>query len=150
MKNSEFKNLQHCIGGHRVACLGKEVTKGYKPDLIVKDTNGQLVFIVECEQKTDRKAFLGDLVKAEKYAEECRDHPVLVIVMKAFNNTTVEQIAVHLAPYADWLARRNGGALCLSDILIVSDEDYKRSIQAGEVIGSVQFRGRAICVTHGN
>lgn len=143
MNDSEFKALQHCVGTHRIVSRGTQVANGYKPDLTVCDTNDQLVFIVECEQKTDRKAFLGDLVKAEKYAEDCRAHPILVIVMRPVENTTVQQIADHLYPYAAWIARLKGGSLNLTDILVVSDEEYQRSVNATEPLGSQQFRARA-------
>lgn len=127
--------------------MEKRSQRGYKPDLTVTDTKGQLVFIVECEQKTDRKAFLGALVKAEKYADGCQARPVLVIVMQVLGNTTLKQIADHLSPYKAWLAGIEGGALHLSDILVISDKQYQQSVEANEVIASQQFRVRATRVT---
>jgi hypothetical protein len=147
MKDSEFKTLPHRVGINWIASRGAEVAEGYKPDLTVKNQNDDVVFVVESEQKTDRKAFLGDLVKAEKYAEDCCAHPVLVIVMQPFDNTTVQQIADHLAPYAAWLAQLKGGTLQLSEILVISDAEYQRSVQANEGLGSEQFRARATRVS---
>src|SRR5262245_31752813 len=106
MKDSDFKALPHRVGACRIVSRGTEVAKGYKPDLTVNDMNDQLAFILECEQKTDRKAFIGDVVKAEKYAEERGAHPVLVIVMKLEKNTTLDQIANHLKLYVTWLRGR--------------------------------------------
>lgn len=146
MKDSKFKELDHRVGAYQVVSRSTEVAKGYKPDVTVEDTNKQLAFILECEQKTDRKAFLGDLVKAEKHAEERRACPVLVIVMEPLPNSTVQQIADHLAPYAKWLAHRNGGTLCLSGVLIMSDDEYERSFQANELLTSQEFRARATVV----
>lgn len=146
MKDDAFKGLLHCLGTHRVVSRGNVVARGYKPDLTVFSDDDQLAFIVECEQKTDRKAFLGDLVKAEKYAEDCGAYPVLVIVMQEFPNTTVQQIADHLVPYALWLARLKGGKLNLSDILVISDQEYERSLEADEFLGSQGFRARALSV----
>lgn len=146
MKDSEFKALPHCVGANKIASCGTEVAKGYKPDLTVSDTNGHLAFIFECEQKTDRKSFLGDLIKAEKHAEDVREHPVLVIVMQLYKNTTAQQIADHLRPYAKWIARLKGRSLNLTDILVVSDEEYKHSVEATELLGSQEFRARTIPV----
>lgn len=146
MKDSDFKALQHCVGANRIASRGTEVAAGYKPDITVNDANGRLVFILESEQKTDRKAFLGDLVKAEKYAEERQARPTLVVVMQCFDNTTVQQIADHLRPYANWLARRNGGALTLAKVLVISDDEYLKSVQANEPLASGQFQKRAALV----
>jgi len=143
VKDDAFKSLSHRLGGHHIVSCGEEVARGYKPDLTVSSSDNQLAFIVECEIKTDRKAFLGNLVKAEKYAEDCGAHPVLVIVMKEFPNTTVQQIADHLAPYVVWLNRLKGGKLNLADILLISDQEYQRSLEANESLGSQGFRARA-------
>ncbi|MBI4023624.1 MAG: hypothetical protein HY360_01500 [Verrucomicrobia bacterium] len=147
MKDSEFKQLEHRTPAYHIAVIGREAARGYKPDLTVKNRRGQIVFIVESEQKTDRKAFLGDLVKAEKFAEGKRWHPVLIIVMQPLPNTTVPQIARHLAPYAAWLRRLKGGSLHLSEILVISDDNYQHSVQANEELGSPQFRARAIRIS---
>jgi len=59
-------------------------------------------------------------------------------------NTTVDQIARHLAPYAAWLAGRNGeqGRLCLFSVRVLSDSAYLESIAAGEEILSPPFLAR--------
>ncbi len=144
MKDDAFKGLRHCLGSHHIVSRGNEVTKGYKPDITVASSDNQLSFIIECEQKTDRKAFLGNLVKAEKHAEDCGAHPVLIIVMQEFYNTTVQQIAGNLTPYAVWLARLKGGKLNLADILLISDQEYQRSVEANELLGSQSFLLRTI------
>ncbi len=146
MTDDIFKSLRHCLGDCYVASCGGVVCKGYKPDLTACDSNNELAFIFECEQKTDRKAFLGTLVKAEKYAEDCAAHPILIIVMQEFSNTTLRQIAGNLKPYASWLARLKGGNLNLADILLISDQEYLRSIQADELIASPAFRLRSVSV----
>src|SRR3546814_19864403 len=78
-----------------IAARGREVAPGYKPDVTVRDASGALACILEAEQKTDRKAFLGDLIKAEMYAEQEGANPTLLIVMQPQPNTTTEQIANH-------------------------------------------------------
>lgn len=146
MKDAKFKACKHHqVGkGNKIASKGGEVSKryGYKPDVTVKDAKGNLLYILECEQKTDRKAFLGDLIKAECHAEHKKQNPELIIVMKVFNNTTTQQIAAHLCPYIKWLKSKGGGQLSLSAVQVLSDKEYKKSILAGETLGSAAFKKR--------
>ena len=145
MNDAKFKKLSHCIGPNHIATRGTSVSVAprYKPDITVRGADDSLAVILECEQKTDRKAFLGDLVKAEKYAEEEKATPILIIVMQQSKSTTVLQIAKHLRPYAAWLARLKNGRLNLAKILIISDKQYMRSLNNAETIGSTAFRKRA-------
>ena len=145
MTDSEFKNLPHCVGDNRVATRGNEVVHGYKPDVTVEDPEGHLVFILEHENKTDRKAFLGNVVKAEECAECQSSTPTLIIVMKARGNTTVPQIAQHLSRYSTWLAGLKGGRMSLSSICIIEEQEYSDSLTAKEVMGSQAFRARSTC-----
>ena len=142
MKDSDFKMLSHCVGEFCIASRGNEVSDGYKPDLTVTDQRGALQFIIECEQKTDRKAFLGDLLKAERYAEECKSNPTLVIVMQQADNTKVQQIARQIQSYAHWLHRRGSDGLYISRIVVMSDTEYVQSVQDGEILGTQNFLDR--------
>lgn len=142
MKDAEFKALNHPAGNNIIVTRGTAVAAGYKPDITITDTNGQLKYILESEQKTDRKAFLGDLLKAEMHAEQHSASPELVIVMQQFSNTTTKQIADHMSPYKQWLAQKNGGKLNISAIHVLSDVDYLQAIAAGENIGSQAFKKR--------
>jgi hypothetical protein len=146
MKDKDFKALNHPIGPNIIASTGSAVSQGYKPDVTVRDATGVLTFILESEQKTDRKAFLGDLMKAEMFAEEQNARPELIIVMQPFGNTTTAQISGHIQPYKQWLALKNGGALNLSAIRILSDVEYQHAIEAGETLGSpaLKMRGHIV------
>jgi len=142
VKDAEFKELAHPVGVGKITSRGNNVSPGYKPDVTVCDASGRLVFILESEQKTDRKAFLGSLVKAEMFAEAQAATPELVIVMKSFQNTTTRQIADHLRPYKNWLAGMKGGALRLAAIQVLSEADYLEAIEAGDELGSAGFKSR--------
>ena len=143
MKDSDFNYLGHLLGDLMIESRGTEVAPGYKPDLTIVDRAGQLMFIVECENKTDRKAFLGDLIKAEKYAEDRKASPTLVIVMEAAPNTTVDQIAKHLKPYAAWLDGLKPQGLNLAEVLVISDDQYLSSVRSNEILGSAAFCARS-------
>lgn len=142
MKDKEFKVCKDQVGKSDKIATRKEVSKGYKPDVTVEDAEGNLLYILECEQKTDRKAFLGDFIKAERHAENKKQNPELIIVMQEFNNTTTQQIAAHLCPYIDWLKSKGGGKLSLSAVQVLSDKEYKQSIADGETLGSEAFKNR--------
>lgn len=142
--------MAHQVGSNRIATNGGQVTTGYKPDLTIQSQNNDVVFIVESEQETDRKAFLGDYIKAEKYSQENNYNPMLIIVMQVFPNTTVQQIASHLEPYLTWFNNGFGNAAKIKNILIMSDTEYQSSSVANQVIGSQQFISRGILLTHPN
>jgi hypothetical protein len=146
MKDAAFKNLCHLVAPNRIASRGEIVGPGYKPDITVDDGGGSLLYILESEQKTDRKAFLGDLIKAELHAERTRSRPTLVIVMEERSNTTVPQIADHLRPYVCWLRDLKGGTLCLNRMHVLTAQDYLASIDRGDALGSPAFwhRGREV------
>lgn len=146
MKDSVFKQLAHQIGTLKIGSCGSAVSTGYKPDVTIVDASGKLIFILESEQKTDRKAFLGNILKAEKYSEECNASPTLVIVMQQQPNTTVKQIADHIQPYVVWLKKCFNGSMKLSGLLVISDTEYLASVQAKEVIGSPSFQTRGVVV----
>lgn len=143
MKNLDFKNTEHLVGDLKIRSRGEEVAKGYKPDLTLVDHSGQVKFIFECERGTNRKAFLGALVKAEKYAREHKASPTLVFVMRPVSNTTVAQIADHLQPYLIWLDGLIPRGVNIAEVLVLSDDQYLSSIRSGEIIGSPAFRARA-------
>jgi hypothetical protein len=149
VKDSQFKALQHPVGSNRIASRGSQVSPGYRPDITVRRPDGDpgsLIFIIESEQKTDRKAFLGDLLKAEVYAEAQDASPELIIVMQSFANTTTQQIADHLRPYKAWLTAKKGGRLHLSGIHVLTDAEYQEAISAGAVLGSEAFKSRGFLI----
>lgn len=144
MKDSDFKKLPHVIYPHKIGSCGSAVHKGYKPDVTVVNANDELLFILESEQKTDRKAFLGDLLKAQKYAEECGASPALIIVMRPQANTKEQQIADHIQPYLSWLNQSLKAGVSLSMVAVISDTQYQKSIEAKEPLGSEAFMRRGI------
>jgi hypothetical protein len=142
MNDAKFKALLHRTGNDRVVTQGEVVSAGYKPDITIRDIEERLTFILECEQKTDRKAFLGALLKAELYAEQQCARPTLVIVMQPQSNTTTRQISNHLRPYIMWLADKQGGRMNLACVHVISDAEYETAIVEGEQLASVAFQRR--------
>lgn len=142
MNDAKFKALLHPTGNDRVVTRGEAVSAGYKPDITIRDVEERLTFILKCEQKTDRKAFLGALLKAELYAEQQCARPTLVIVMQPQGNTTTQQISNHIRPYIWWLAGKQGGRMNLACVHIMSDAEYETAIVEGEQLASTAFQQR--------
>lgn len=121
MKDSEFKELIRTTFFDATYQLGEQLDDGYKPDAVVLEgENVSLIF--ESEQKTDRKAFLGSLVKAQFYACKNNQSPHLIIVMREFENTRVTQMIDHLSLYIDWLMGLSGEGFGLKSVQIISDK----------------------------
>lgn len=138
MKDSEFKKLTHPIDSGLQITLGAEVSRGYKPDLTgCCPISRNLKIIIECEQKTDRKAILGSLIKALKYSHETGARIVFVTVIKEMKNTTVEQIYNHINQYVVWLKNIMGNHFMISKIIIISDLEYQNCIKNKIAINSI-------------
>lgn len=139
MTDSEFKQLRHQVGRSHVVNNDLIDTNEYKPDIVVATRRGKIKFILECENKTDRKAFLGDIIKAEKCAEQFGVRTKLIIVMKEMNNTKIKQMEDHLKLYVDWIKSRFGNPMYLSKIFLISDIEYKNSIDNELKLGTRRF-----------
>lgn len=101
MEDSIFKNLAHGADGYFIMLNGQEIDTGYKPDVVLRN-GGDEYIIIESETGTNRKAFLGNMMKAAKYLSGTRSG-IAVLVIKEHSNTTVEQIYRHLIPYFKWI-----------------------------------------------
>lgn len=100
MKDKLFKNLLHSAEGYAVLNSGGQLTKGYKPDTVLK--NGNEYIIMECDTGTSRKGYLGAMLKAARFLTSEKSGK-LILVIKEKPNTTVKQIAEHLREYLAWL-----------------------------------------------
>ncbi len=106
-----------------------------------------MVFIIEVETTPSRKTLVGDLTKAEKFCEDGGYCSKLLIVLTERPNTTKNQIASHLNPYLDWFKSKRTKKAGVSDVLIITDEEYKTSVSCEEVFGGPQFTRRCLHVS---
>ncbi|CAH7453481.1 conserved hypothetical protein [Vibrio chagasii] len=144
LKDSEFKNFSHKLPlGYEISSNGQNISVlgNYRPDISIKDASGTIQIVLESETKSDRKAFIGALTHAFKYADESSVSFTLVFVMKETGNqTTVEQVANNLRPYYVWL--QGMVTTKLKDTFLVSDDAYVKSNECGERILSTEFQAR--------
>lgn len=144
MLDSEFKNFHHRLAqGDAIASRGTNIASSgnYRPDIAIKNSSGAIHLVLESERKSERKAFIGALVHAAKYASDSDTPITLVFVMKETGNqTTVAQVSANIRPYHQWL--HTLGATNLNRVLFISDTEYENSANANEVLLSTQFAAR--------
>jgi hypothetical protein len=100
MKDNFFKKLSHNAKGYLLVNSGGQLTKGYKPDIVLNKGNEYI--IMECDTGTSRKGYLGAMLKAARFLTN-ENEGMLILVIKEKTNTTVKQIAAHLQEYLTWL-----------------------------------------------
>ncbi len=148
MKDSDFKMFQHKLpNGSEVHSRGSNISSvgNYRPDMSIKKNNNELYLVLESEHKSDRKAFIGALVHAFKFADEQNMELYLVFVMKETGNqTTTEQVSNNIRPYYVWL--NSIAKTKLTAVFIISDIEYIASASASEILLSSAFKSRCIAL----
>jgi hypothetical protein len=117
MEDRIFKNLLHNADNFEIISTGQEITKGYKPDIVLQ--NGDDYIIMECDTNTTRKGYIGGMVKAAKYLSG-KKKGIAIFVIKEKKNTTVNQIYAHLTPYFEWIEPLTN----LRAVYIISTDTY--------------------------
>ena len=114
-----FKHLPHKALGYAPWRKGGEIMPGYMPDYVLK--NGNQYIIMESENNTNRKMFVGCLMKAAYFLQK-EKAGCLVIVLHEFNNTKLNQIKDHLTPYFQWIKQAH--LTNMSAVFLIRDRDY--------------------------
>lgn len=96
----KFKSLNHNFKGFDKFLSGESIEVGYKPDFVLKKGNDYI--ILESENSSSRKTFVGGMIKAAHFLQNERIG-FLVFVMVPKKNTTSSSIAKHLKPYLEWI-----------------------------------------------
>ncbi|WP_041258208.1 hypothetical protein [Fibrella aestuarina] len=117
IRDKVFKTLLHSHSGYKILYTGQELEAGYKPDcVLVKDSD---YIILESEGATNRKVYVGGMVKAAHFLQNDRSGK-LIFVLSPTKNTKSETIARHLKPYLNWL----DGKTNLRDVYVIDDDKY--------------------------
>lgn len=101
----------------------------YRPDLCYIKENDEVV-VLELENKSDRKPYVGALLEACCFAEE-NNYKLLkfyFIMCEKGSQINVSQMLKYLLPYVEWLKRKMDGRLSLV-VCCVSQNDYKKMNQ---------------------
>ena len=95
-----FKSLGHSCKGYKMYKDGQSLEQGYKPDYVLKKDDNYI--ILESENSSSRKTFVGGLIKAAHYLQEERTG-ILVFIIVPKKNTKASSISSHLKKYFDWI-----------------------------------------------
>lgn len=135
-----FKSTPHfCPDYDQVITPGASLTPGYKPDAVLQ--KGNRFIILEREASTNRKGFLGGLLKAAYFLQREKSG-FLIYIMKEWKNTKAESIALQLLPYAEWLHDKSN----LEKIYIIDEKHYYHSDGILELM-SKAFENAAYVIT---
>ena len=115
--DSIFKSINHHYKDYIFFRNGQEVEKGYKPDFVLN--NGDSYVIIESENSSNRKMFIGCMFKAAHFLQN-EKKGILVIVMKEMINTKVQSIGSQIQIYYDWIKDKTN----LNEIYIIAEDQY--------------------------
>lgn len=111
-----FKELLHdCCG---LGCFLMEVILSLAITRYVK-FNGESYIILESENSSSRKTFVGGMIKAAHFLQGDKNG-MLVFVIVPKPNTTAFVIAEHLKPYLQWISNTSN----LKDVYIIDAKHY--------------------------
>ncbi len=133
-----FKALPHSCKGYEKHFSGESLDEGYRPDYVLK--KGDSYLILESENATSRKTFVGGMIKAAHFLQgERKGKLVYIIVPKP--NTKAVSIARHLKKYLTWIKNISN----LKEVYVIEAAQYYN----GEVLSpldSAEFFSKAIKV----
>ena len=116
-----FKGLTHSSKGFEKFRDGQELEQGYKPDYVLKNKDEYI--ILESENSSSRKTFVGGMIKAAHYLQnENTGKLIFVIVPK--ENTKATSIAKHLELYLKWIQTQTN----LKEVFVIDAEKYYDNI----------------------
>lgn len=98
-----FKSLEHSHADFESFHNGQVLESGYKPDCVLR--NGNEYIILESENSSSRKTYVGGMIKAAHFLQNDR-FGKLVFVIVPKKNTRAATIANHLRPYLIWLGEK--------------------------------------------
>ncbi|RPE05802.1 hypothetical protein EGT74_25915 [Chitinophaga lutea] len=115
-----FKSLCHCCDGYDKFLYGQTIEAGYKPDYVLR--KGDDFIILESENTSSRKTFIGGLIKAAHYLTGERTG-ILVFIMVPKNNTSTTSIAAQLKTYFSWIKDKTN----LRKVYVIAAGQYYQS-----------------------
>jgi hypothetical protein len=112
-----FKQLKHFCEGYELYLKGGKIESGYKPDCVLKRNNDFI--ILESENSSSRKTFVGGLIKAAHYLQNDRTGTLVFIIVPK-KNTKAITIANHLKPYYGWIKEKTN----LKQLVVIEAKHY--------------------------
>lgn len=117
IRDRDFKLLNHSYKNYKKYLSGESLEEGYKPDYVLRNGNDYL--ILESENSSSRKTFVGGMIKAAHFLQgERKGKLVFIIVPK--KNTKASSIAKHLKPYFGWIRDKTN----LEEVYVIEALQY--------------------------
>lgn len=133
-----FKSLHHSYKGFNIHLNGQTLENGYKPDVVLK--KGNQFIIIESENSSSRKTFVGGMIKAAHFLQGDKKGQ-LIFVMVPKKNTTASSLAKHLKPYLKWIK----GYTNLKNVYFIESGSYFKNNEVLELDGN-EFQKYALKV----
>lgn len=112
-----FKSLSHCCTGYEEFLNGQTIEAGYRPDYVLNKGNDFI--ILESENSSSRKTFIGGLIKAAHYLQNQKTG-ILVFIIVPKKNTTATSIARQLKTYFSWIRDKTN----LRNVYVIEANQY--------------------------
>jgi hypothetical protein len=129
ISDRDFKKLIHSCKGYDKHLKGEEIESGYKPDFVLRKGNDFL--ILESENSSNRKTFVGGMIKAAHYLQDERSG-TLVFIMVPKDNTTAKQITEQLRTYFNWIKDKTN----LREVYVIEAGQYYLDDRLLELLGA--------------
>jgi hypothetical protein len=112
-----FKQILHTRKGYKMFLNGAAIEPGYKPDYVLRRGNSYV--ILESENSSSRKTFVGGMIKAAHYLQHEKSG-ILIFVIVPKRNTTAQAIASHLTKYFNWVKDKTN----LKEVYVIEAHHY--------------------------
>lgn len=133
-----FKSLSHKCKGYQKFLKGESIEQGYKPDYVLKKGNDYI--ILESENSSSRKTFVGGMVKAAHFLRNEKTGTLVFIIVPKVNTKAIS-IANHLEVYFNWLKNMTN----LEKVIVIEANKYYTGTSVLE-IGSTEFQKSSMMV----
>jgi hypothetical protein len=117
IKDKLFKSLRHSYKGFDTLHNGQELEPGYKPDYVLINKNEYI--ILESENSSSRKTYVGGLIKAAHYLQNDKKGKLIFVIVPK-KNTKASSIANHLKPYLKWIQASTN----LNEVYVIEAKSY--------------------------
>ena len=115
--DKDFKQILHTCKGYQKHLNGAEIEPGYRPDYVLK--RGNKYIILESENSSSRKTFVGGMIKAAHYLQNEKSG-ILIFIIVPKPNTKAEVIAAHLVKYFTWIKDKTN----LKKVFVIEASHY--------------------------
>lgn len=112
-----FKSLGHTYEGYSKHLNGQALEPGYKPDFVLRKSSDYI--ILESENSSSRKTFVGGMMKAAHYFQNDRTGKLIFVIVPK-ENTSAFSIAKHLGQYLKWIECKTN----LRDVFVIEADLY--------------------------